>query len=91
MAECEVYDWKKLKKTTGGLEARARHGGRQSYKMKDIEGFKEFFKKNTDKSTRELANIWYEKVSSKTILRQIKKLGYTYKKKRFIIQKEAMN
>ena len=59
--------------------------------IKDVETFKQFVKDNNCKSGRELARMWHQKVSPSAVIKLLKDLGFTYKKKRFIIQKETKN
>lgn len=80
IAEKTIIEWKKIKKETGDFKARPgnRTGNRRI--IRDIEGFKEFIGANNDKSSRELAMLWHQKISSRSILRLLKKLDYSYKK-----------
>lgn len=77
-----IYKWKKLKDKQGTLEAATGYQKGHSHKIKDSESFKEFFKANMNKTSKELAKQW-DNISSVTILRQIRKLGYSYKKTHF--------
>ena len=73
-----IYDWIELKNETGDLKERVRKG-RQS-KLKNAIEFKRVIEANADKSSRELAELFPENVSPRTILRWLHKLGYTFKK-----------
>lgn len=70
---------KNLKYKQGTLEAATGYQKGHSHKIKDSEFFKEFFKTNMNKTSKDLAKQWGN-ISSVTILRQIRKLGYSYKK-----------
>ena len=48
--------------------------------IKDTARFVRLVEENKDKSSIELAKLWDEPVSSKSVLRLLKKLGYSYKK-----------
>lgn len=73
-----LYDWVALKKETGRLQERNR-SGRKS-KLQEIEKFHLFLAENAGKSSRELAELWPEKVNPTTLLRWLHRLGYTFKK-----------
>ena len=48
--------------------------------IKDTARFKRLVEEHKDKKLIELAKLWHEPVSSKSVLRLLKKLGYSYKK-----------
>lgn len=75
-----VIEWKKLKKQTGDVKAKTNYHTGHRKIIKDIEAFKEFIELNCDKTTKELARDWKQKISSSTIARALHKLGYSYKK-----------
>lgn len=74
-----IYKWKSLKAKQGSLEAPSGYQKGHSHKIKELEVFRKFFETNIDKTSSELARIWGN-LSASTILRQIRKLGYSYKK-----------
>lgn len=74
-----IYNWRKIKKTTGTVEAKMYYQKGHSHKIKDMNIFKSFIDNNKDKSLKELARI-SDKYSAVTIWRGIRKLGYSYKK-----------
>jgi len=82
-----IIEWKKIKKATGDVKAKA--GYQKGYRriIKDIKQFCEFIEANYDKTTKELASKWDQKVSSSTIARLLNKLGYSYKKNLLSSQK----
>lgn len=75
-----IIEWKKLKKQTGDVQAKTGYHTGHRRIIKDIEKFIEFIESNYDKTTKELAHNWSQKVSSTTISRLLNKLGYSYKK-----------
>ena len=75
-----IFDWKRLEKETGDIKAKRGYQRGHSHSVTDLIGFKKFFEENTDKTGKELARQWPGKISSSTILRLIRKLGYSYKK-----------
>jgi len=84
-----IYEWKHLQKETGDIKAKIR--GRKKGKwgrIKDLNKFKEFVDNNQDKNATELSICWPEQISKSTILNYLKLIGYSYKKKLFIIPKE---
>jgi len=82
-----IIEWKKLKKATGDVAARTNYHTGHRRIINDIESFKEFIELNRDKTTKELACSWKQKISSSTIARALHKLGYSYKKNFFPSQK----
>lgn len=75
-----IIEWKKLKKQTGDVRAKTNYHMGHRRIIRDIEGFKEFIELNYDKTTKELAREWKQKISSSTIARVLHELGYSYKK-----------
>ena len=75
-----IIEWKKLKKATGDLRAKTGYHTGHRKIITDIEGFKKFIDQNNGKSGAELAKLWPQKISSTTIVRSLKRLGYSYKK-----------
>lgn len=75
-----IHDWRKLQKETGDIKAKLGYQKGHSHSVTDLEAFKKFLEENSDKTGRELANLWPGKISSSTVVRLIKKLGYSYKK-----------
>jgi transposase len=82
-----VYQWLRIKEKTGEINTKVGYHNGHSHKVKDMEEFKNFIEKNYDKTAKELADQWECKVSRTTILRYIKKIGYSYKKNIFSPQK----
>jgi transposase len=75
-----IFDWKKLKKETGDVQIKTGYQKGHSHKITDREGFRKFLESNKDRSSKELAALYYKKVSASTIINMIKKLNYSYKK-----------
>ena len=74
-----IYKWKGLKDKQGNLKAAKGYQKGHSHKIRDPKAFKEFFETNKNKTSKELAIQWGN-ISPMTILREIRKLGYSYKK-----------
>src|SRR4028118_1361174 len=75
-----VIAWKKIKKATGDVKAKTGYQRGHRLIIKDTARFKRLVEENKDKSSIELAKLWPERVSGKSVLRLLKKLGYSYKK-----------
>jgi transposase len=82
-----VIAWKKMKKVTGDVQARTGYQIGHRLIIKDTARFKQLVEENKDKSSIELAKLWHEPVSSKSVLRLLKQLGYSYKKNFYAPQK----
>lgn len=82
-----IYDWKKLKERTGDVQLKTGYQKGHSHKITDMEVFKKFLESNRDKSSKELASLYPQQVSARTIINMIKKIGYSYKKNFFSSQK----
>lgn len=78
--------WVKQKKETGSVLSKPRSGG-PSCKITNLKIFKIFIDKNPEKTLVELAILWGN-ISSASIYRAIRKLGYTFKKKVFYTKKD---
>lgn len=82
-----IFDWKKLRKLTGDIKYKTGYHKGPAHKITDLEVFRKFIEDNNDKSSKELAQIWPEKVSASTIIKCIRRLGFSYKKKLIFIPK----
>ncbi len=78
--------WVKQKKETGSVLSKPRSGG-AICKITNLKIFKKFIDKNPEKTLVELAILWGN-ISSASIYRAIRKLGYTFKKKVFYTKKD---
>lgn len=83
-----IYDWQQRRRETGDIKAKTQYQRGHSHKIVDLYKFRRFLEDNAGKSSKELAQRWFEKISNRTILRSMKKLGLSYKKKPFITPKE---
>lgn len=75
-----VIAWKKIKKATGDVKAKSGYQVGHRQIIKDRARFERLVEEHKDKSSIELAKLWDEPVSSKSVWRLLKKLGYSYKK-----------
>ena len=84
-----IYNWIRIKEKTGKIEAKSGYQKGHSYKIKDLRQLEKFIQENPDKTLKQLAELWLEKISGWTLCRWIKKLVYnTYKKNLFSYQKK---
>lgn len=84
-----IYSWIRIKEKTGSIKAKKGYQKGHSHKIKDLEKFASFIQNNDGKTLKEMALKWPEPISAKTICKWLKRIGYTYKKKLFITQKET--
>lgn len=80
--------WLKKAETTGDVRPSSPKAKRERVKIKDEEKFREFIKKNQDKTQSQLAQLWGENVTQQNISYACQKLGITRKKKLTGIEKE---
>lgn len=74
-----IYDWINLKNKTGQIKPITKYQRGCNHKIVCREKFKKFIDENNDKPSHELARIWGN-ISKATVLRLIKRIGYSYKK-----------
>jgi len=79
--------WFKIKASTGDYQAKPNLPQGNGHKITDWEKFKEFIKVNGEKTQVEMAKLWAEDISSRTISRGLEKIGFTRKKKLTDIKK----
>jgi transposase len=80
--------WFKIKAITGDYQAKPNLPQGNGHKITDWKKFKEFIKVNGEKTQVEMAKLWEEDISSRTIARGLEKIGFTRKKKLTDIKKE---
>ena len=81
--------WLKLKAETGDLHERPRNPPSPSRKLTDLDEFREFVRAHGDKTQPQMAELWKDDISPRTISRGLKKIGFT-RKKRPTATKNAM-
>ena len=79
--------WFKRIQETGDLSAKPNKPSGNNHKILDWSKFQEFARTNGDKTQKELAQLWPEEISARTISRALKKIGFTRKKKLMVIEK----
>ena len=80
--------WLKRERETGDFQALPNQPPGNGHKITDWEKFKSFVEKNGDKTQIEMAELWQDKISGRTISRGLRKIGFTRKKKLMVIKKE---
>ena len=87
-----IYNWIRLDKTTGNLSPKTGYQKGHSHKIVDWGQFKEFATNNKDFTAEKMAIKWTEvtneKISKTTILKALKTIGFTFKKKHFSTKKQ---
>ncbi len=80
--------WLKRERETGDFKALPNQPPGNGHKITDWEKFGKFVEANGDKTQVEMASLWSEEISGRTISRALKKIGFTRKKKLMVIKKE---
>jgi len=74
--------WFKRKAETGDIKPKQRQAAQAAGKIRDWEKFRSFMAEHGDHTQAEMAALWGDGISQRTISRALSKLGYTRKKKR---------
>jgi transposase len=80
--------WLKRQAETGDYQALPNRPPGNNHKILDWEKFRDFVKIHGDKTQVEMAQLWSEEISDRTISRALKKIGFTLKKRLMAIVKE---
>lgn len=73
--------WLKRRTDTGEFQAVQGYQRGHSHRIVDWERFRAFVKVHGDKTQAELAELWHDPVSARTISRALAKIGFTRKKR----------
>ena len=73
--------WFKRKVVIGDFQAKRTKTPRGDRKIIDWDKFREFAKTHGDKTQKEMAQLWNNDISQRTISRALKKIGFTRKKR----------
>lgn len=79
--------WLKREQETGDCQALPNQPSFYGHKITDWEKFTKFVEVNGDKTQVEMAKLWTEEISARTISRGLKKIGFSRKKKLMVIKK----
>ena len=74
-----VSNWLKRYEITGDIQPSAHNHQGHSHKITDWSAFRVFVRANADKTQKEMAELWPEQISDRTISRALKKIGFTRK------------
>ena len=80
--------WLKRLEETGDYQAKPNQPPGNGHKITDWEEFREFASSHGDKTQVEMAKLWQEQISERTISRALKKIGFTRKKRPMAIKSE---
>lgn len=69
--------WLKRRSETGSIQVIQGYQRGHSHRIVDWERFRAFVKQHGDKTQAELAQLWHEPVSSRTISRALARIGFT--------------
>ena len=87
-----IYNWLELRKTTNSLAPKSGFQKGHSHKITDWDKFKSFVETNRLCTSPQMIIKWKEltdvNVSESVMLRALKKIGYTSKKKLLVIPKQ---
>jgi transposase len=73
--------WLKRRSDTGAFQAVQGYQRGHNHRIVDWERFRAFVKRHGDQTQAELAELWHEPVSARTISRALAKIGFTRKKR----------
>ena len=81
--------WLKKEKSTGDYQAitKGRKGGK--LKIQDSEKFREFVREHSDKTQKQIAQLWGEDITQQNISYACRKLGITRKKNLRLSRKKS--
>ena len=83
--------WLKRREETGDYRPHSNRPHRTQAKITDWQAFEEFANQNGDKTQAQMAQLWGESISPRTISRGLKKIGFTRKKRITDTKKEMKN
>ncbi|WP_442939833.1 helix-turn-helix domain-containing protein [Nostoc sp.] len=82
--------WLERRARTGDFQANNKKTLRSDRKITDSQKFRSFVKMHGDKTQKEMAELWEDDISQRTISRALHKIGFT-RKKRLMVTANAMN
>jgi transposase len=80
--------WLKRQRETGDFQALPNQPPGNGHKITDWQKFANFVAANGDKTQAQMAQMWSEQISERTISRALKKMGLTRKKKLMAIKSD---
>lgn len=76
-----INRWYRQKAELGHLKANVRTTANPRAKIKDWDAFRSFVKQHQDKTQAEMAALWPDPISQRTMSRALQKIGFTRKKR----------
>lgn len=74
--------WLERRDQTGDCQARCGYQTGSGHQITDWDKFRAFAKEHGDKTQTEMAQLWGNSISQRTISRALKRIGFTRKKRR---------
>ena len=81
-----IHQWFQLKSETGDVHPRPLERPGYGHKIVDWDEFQAFVLANPDKTQAEMAALWKDDISERTIGRALQKIGFTRKKRPMAIE-----
>ena len=81
--------WFKRKAETGDIKPKKRDFSNATEKITDLDAFRQFVEQHPDRTQAEMAELWQEEVSSRTISRRLAELNWSRKKRLMGIENET--
>ncbi len=81
--------WLKRFAETGDFQAKPNQSPGHNQKITDWEKFRAFVKVHGDKTQAQMAQLWEDEISARTISRGLEKIGFTRKKRPMVIKNET--
>lgn len=83
-----IHQWFRLKAETGDVKPKpTKHRG-HSHKITDWQEFRSFVKAHPDKTQVEMAVLWADEISDRTMSRALQQIGFTRKKRLMATESE---
>ncbi len=81
--------WLKRFAETGDFQSKPNRSPGHNQKITDWEKFRAFVKVHGDKTQTQMAQLWEDEISARTISRGLEKIGFTRKKRPMVIKNET--
>ena len=79
-----ISNWLKRYEATGDIQPSPHNHHGHSHKITDWDAFRAFVEANPDKTQTEMAELWPDEISDRTISRALRKIGFTKKKELWV-------
>ena len=86
-----IHQWLKRKAETGDVRAKSYRPPGHSHRITDWDKFRAFAHQHCDKTQAQMAELWDDPISARTISRALKHIGFTRKKRPTDIGSETSN